>query len=44
MIDEKVLLAEMERLPFIHGRYDKKNADQNFICGNETMYDPIFDS
>ncbi len=41
MIDEKKLIADMEKLPFIHGRYDKKNANPHFISGVESMYEMI---
>ena len=41
MIDEKKLIAEMEKLPLIHGRYDKKNANPYFINGAESMYEMI---
>lgn len=41
MIDEKKLIADMEKLPFIHGRYDKKNANSHFINGTESMYEMI---
>lgn len=41
MIDENKLIAEMEKLPFIHGRYDKKNAPPDFISGVESMYEMI---
>ena len=41
MIDEKRLIEEMEKLPFIHGRYDKKNANPHFINGVESMYEMI---
>lgn len=41
MIDEKKLIAEMEKLPLIHGRYDKKNANPDFIDGIESMYEII---
>ena len=41
MIDEKRLIEEIEKLPFIHGRYDKKNANPHFINGVESMYEMI---
>lgn len=41
MIDEKILIEEIEKLPFIHGRYDKKNANPHFISGVESMYEMI---
>lgn len=41
MIDEKKLITEIEELPFIHGRYDKKNANPDFISGIESMYEII---
>lgn len=41
MIDEKELIEEIENLPFIHGRYDKKNANPHFISGVESMHEMI---
>lgn len=41
MIDEKKLVEEIEKLPFIHDRYDKKNANPHFISGVESMYEMI---
>lgn len=38
MIDEKKLIADMGKLPFINGNYDKKNANPHFINGAESMY------
>ena len=38
MIDENKLIADMEKLPFIHGKHDKKNANPHFINGAESMY------
>lgn len=43
MIDEKKLLQELDALPYIHGRYDHKNANRHFISGNESMYEMVVD-
>ncbi len=43
MIDEKKLLQELDALPYIHGRYDHKNANRDFIYGNESMYEMVVD-
>ena len=40
-IDEKKLLADIEELPLIHGRYDHENGNIVFIRGCETMYKTI---
>lgn len=41
MIDEEKLIDDIEVLPFIHGRYDHKNANIDFISGVETMYEMV---
>lgn len=42
-IDEKKLLEELEKLPYINGNYDKKNANLLFICGAESFYEMVVD-
>ena len=41
MIDEKKLIEELEKKPFIHGRYDHKNGNIDFISGIETWHEMV---
>lgn len=41
MIDEKKLIEELEAMPFIHGRYDHKNGNPDFIRGIESWHEIV---
>lgn len=43
MIDEKKLLEELEKLPYINGNYDKKNSNLLFVCGAESFHEMVVD-